>query len=155
MTLSVSLLCYVLFSWTIQYSSRKLIKSWQGKSSMQYFKFVNWWIRSSVFWCPEQVRWFWKLQPILFFIKLQNCPQSHCYLWCPLKVGNNQKVLMWSSYPQIDEQNYYWSWNFENAALWQIQNFNVSNLVHLFEDSTITSALSDCFLPLTKTFLEN
>ena len=27
LTLSVSLPCYVLFSWTIQYSSRKLIKS--------------------------------------------------------------------------------------------------------------------------------
>jgi hypothetical protein len=58
-------------------------------------------------------------------------------IYAIVKVKNNQKVLMWLSYPQTDEPNYRpWSWNFENVALW-LDGFQ-SNLVWLFEDAKLT-----------------
>ena len=87
------------------------------------------------------------------YVKLKIAPPQTWDIYAVVKVRHNQNGLMWLSYPQTDKpNNWTWSLNFENVALWldgfQNFNFRVSNLVWLFEDVKLTSALFDHFLLL-------
>ena len=62
------------------------------------------------------------------YVKLKTAPPQTWDIYVVVKhVRNNQKVLMWLSYPQTDQPNYWsWSWNFEKVAFWLdgFQNFH-------------------------------
>ena len=75
--------------------------------------------------------------------------------YATVKAGDNQKVLIWLSYPQKDKPNYYpWSWNLKMPPSEGTDfKMSTSGIVILFV-CLETSTLFDYFLPLPMTKAE-
>ena len=50
---------------------KKLSIAFSFKDILQYFKFVNWWIRGFVFWCHEQITYNENALIFTYFIKMK------------------------------------------------------------------------------------